>query len=685
MHNLSFQRYRWFFSILACVLFIAGVGRYFSEWPRFWDIWLWDETFYMGSGIYTWSASSLSNYEASPLYSYVYRFVHRFVQLPVDLFATVGLMGTAGAVLATTGASWVLGRNVLLSACTGAILVMGNFPMSGPRLIYAAIIVLVVGSSVGLSLRVFAARATVLALTTFIAAFIRPEFALAFYLFLLLTIGGWMKVAFSRKDRQALWLDHRQDFFVAVLAFLALVVLSKVWSFPVIRGGARALMAFGQHYSLYWTTVNHVDINAFHNWEAVLARALPGVQSEFQAIIKYPGQMLAFFAFNVLSAFQLLGRAISVFVTTNYIFFVALGAGILGIYFARRKLGARVAVMSPHELAPWWHDALLWLVLSAPCLISVVLIYARDHYLVILTAIIVLGLALIVRRKPVEDSPMLAAGVSATFLLLVVPVTPVPRPNLELVSVLKTQGNLGRVLEADGGWCFYVPEKCVSRFILDIPKGRNFLANLDEDRIDSVIVSRSLRDYAEVNGQKDFVAFLDEPEKRNWKRIPLGPDVYLLKRESGPEPSGGGMLAADMMQYVSKVALGNEFGAFNDKGDMTFFVHPGRDTPTSFELQLGKMAQLTECRTVSLVGKMDANVPQEAVDRGAAKVGMEVRRKGGSVFNAEVSVPQSQTFEFSPDRGENVVVIVDKLGNPDTDWFNLQIRLSNCGGVVPNE
>jgi hypothetical protein len=677
MYGLVLQRHFRLFSVIAGCLFLIGVGRYFSEWPRFWDIWLWDETFYMGNGIYTWTASSFSNYETSPLYSYIYRLVHGVVDSPVELFAYVGLLGTAGAVVSTVGASWFLSRSALFGVCVGAVLVLGNFTMSGPRLIYAAITVLVLGGALGLSMRVFSARATVLALTTFLAAFIRPEFVLAFYLFAILAIASWFKVIFSKDRIETFSAENRLELLVSLGAICTLLILSVFWSFPIVRGGDRALMAFGQHYSLYWNIVNHANINAFLNWESILARELPGVTSEVQAVLKHPGLMLDFFVFNFLSAFYLFGGALYTLVKNNYIFISIVSVLIGCICYQKLFLRQATVAITARSQAPWWQDTILWLFLAAPCLVSIILIYAREHYLVILTALIALGGGLIVRRQGRVGSPFFAVVIAAAFMFLVSPAAQVSRPNMNVVSVLQVQGNLGRLLELDGGWCFYVPEKCVSRFMVDIPKGMNFVSYLHEDNIDSIIVSKTLTTYAEVNGQVEFLALLDAPLQHGWKKTILTSDAYLLQIISDEEPAGGGMLASSLMEYVANPVLGNEFGALYDRGDMTLFVHPGRETPTSFDLLTDSLSALTGCRTITLLGSMDPKVTKDAVERGAAKVGMQVQRNGALVFKTEVSVGHDSKFHFLA--GESIRIVVDNLGDADTDWFNLKVRLSSCG------
>lgn len=679
MNNILYDRHMSFLKAVVCLIFLISLMRYFSDWPYFWDIWLWDETFYMGGGIYTWTTSSFSNYEASPLYSYLYKLVGLLFSDPTELFAVVGVIGSAGAIVSIFLATWWLGGSILLAISVGAVLVLGGFSMSGPRLIYIAICVIMLGGAIGFSLRIFPARAMILALTTFVAAFIRPEFALAFYIFLLFSVVGWFYVLVMPEARRRVISLHKSELISAIFAAIILLLLSGLWSFPIISGGARALMAFGQHFSLYWANVNGVNIDAFLNWENIIGRELPGVDSEFLAILRYPEKMLAFFVFNILSAIEMCGRSLLDFLGANYAFSVALC--LVAVVILRFRSGAPGARLTEEASAPWWHDVVLWLALAFPVLVSIVLIYARAHYLVIFISIFALGVSLVVRRIAWLESAFLAALLSCVLLFSTTAVPAAPRPNFDVVTALKKHGNLGRLLELDGGWCFYIPERCVSLFMVDIPKEKNFLSYLDEGRIDSIVVSKTMLDFVKVNRQQEFLDFLTMPKRYGWKKTPLTPNTFLLTRVSGREPARGGMLSANLMNYVADISLGDDFGNLHDKGDMTFFVHPGRTAPTIFEFKSWDLASKTGCKTVSMLGKMDGNVPVEASGRGAAKVGMRISRDGKSYFSSNISVSQPKTFTFSPSKHEVVVVLVDNAGNPDTDWLNIQVRLSACEGV----
>ena len=168
-------------ALTTLILFI-GATVYLQNWPEIWDISLWDETTYMANGIYVWNIP-FSVYEGSPLYSYLYKLLHILISPPVELFLSMGLIGVTSAIITIYFATWYISRSLLLASAAFCLLILSNFMMSEPRLIYPAITILLLGAAIGFSMKVFFVRSIILALTCFLVAFIRPEFALAFQLF----------------------------------------------------------------------------------------------------------------------------------------------------------------------------------------------------------------------------------------------------------------------------------------------------------------------------------------------------------------------------------------------------------------------------------------------------------------------------------------------------------------------
>ena len=98
-----------------------------------------------------------------------------------------------------------------------------------------------------------------------------------------------------------------------------------------------------------------------------------------------------------------------------------------------------------------------------------------------------------------------------------------------------TKPYLGRVLENDGGWCDYVPEKRISRYALEIPKDKNFVTYLDDDRIQTILLSPLLINYAEAKGERSFLDLVTYPDGAGWSKEQLTPELALLSRTSGAD------------------------------------------------------------------------------------------------------------------------------------------------------
>ena len=134
---------------------------------------------------------------------------------------------------------------------------------------------------------------------------------------------------------------------------------------------------------------------------------------------------------------------------------------------------------------------------------------------------------------------------------------------------------------------------------------------------------------------------------------------------------------SSLLTFTSNVRLGSKFGRVEDKNELTLFIHPGLDSPTIFDLKIGELAHASGCRRITLSGRMDPNVSKEAKDRGGAVVDMIVRR-ADEAFSSVVSVAAGAEVSLEPSATQVVEIEIGNHGNPDSDWFNLEIALSGC-------
>lgn len=503
-------------AVACCLAVVAGLWMYLLNWPRTWDISLWDETVYMSRGIYEWGGL-FANYEGSPLYSAIYHLAHRAIASPIDLFYRVGLFGVVGATLAVFASVWSISRDVVVATCLAGILILAGFVMVEPRLIYPTIVILCIGAAVAFQMQAFAARAAVLALATFLGTFIRPEFALAFYVCSALAV---VSAAWSITK------DRRTGLMPALACLAIVAALSVLWCFPVIHGGDRAMEAFGQHYSFYYTWTRHVNIDPFLNWKPIVAAQLPGVSSEGQALFKYPGEILSFFWFNAWSLCKYLFDASRGFVLAHPLFTVSSAIALFVLPFVPKLKGESRPAQSAH----WLGDLILWGALALPLLTSIVLISARLHYMMILTAVGCVGLSLVsrrVRRVPKVGGLLIAAALVAS----VKPAPEIDRPNLRVIEALKTQKPFGFAMEIDGGYCFYTPGVCSVAFANGVPGNESLSTFIEKQGVRAVFDSKHLISYATGRQDAEFVNFLESPHVSGWTRTDLGNGVTLLRKD----------------------------------------------------------------------------------------------------------------------------------------------------------
>lgn len=664
----------------SVVLFALGLLSYFSNWPRIWDIALWDESLYMGSGIYTWD-DSFKHYEWSPLYSWIYHVAHGWIESPTTLFYTVGLAGVVSALAGVYFAAWRISRSIFFATLVACVLVLSNFLMIHPRAIYPTIAILSLGAAIAFSMRTFAARCAVLALATFLVTFMRPEFALSFYLFGLCACGATIWALVNPVRRTLLIRENKLELSLAIASLAAIAILSYIWMFPVIQGGERALAAFAQHYAAYWAQVNHGDTFVWFDFQPVFDRDFPGAHSEFDAVRQQPLKMLGYFLYNVASLLQMGKQAALLFVSEHAAFAAILGVAVAGAAFQAFKTFRALPgkALKTSNTALWMQDALLWIILACPTMISIVLIFAEGHYAILLTAMLTFGAAIIARHCRIEARPLYAVLVSGAFVLLARPAPEVPRPTFDIVQALQKQGYMGRMLDNDGGWCLYVPNKCVARFgTFNVPDGKDFLAYMHDENIDTVAVSDWSMHIAKLRKQQAFLDFVANPEQAGWHKIQLTPDEYLLKRNADERKYLGSTIVTSLISLTDNIKPGDQFGVVKDRGNMALFIHPGASTPTTLDLKLGQLARTTSCRQVQLVGYMDPNIPADTAGAGGAQVGMTVMSGNSTLFSQTVSTSDGAKFTITPSDNEVISLKIDNHGNANRDWFNLYLNLSGC-------
>lgn len=640
------------FLVLALVVFC--VAMFLRNAPHIWDLQMWDETFYMATGIFNWD-HHFRFYEISPLYSYMYRMAWHFDPQPTSLHLWMGVAVVAAAIIVTAISILIVSRSVALTAIATAIMIASGYSDALPKLVYAAIAIVSLGFAVSTTLPRFHSKMACISLTAFVVAFIRPEFVIAFYVSAAASVIA-LAVNYKAILKDRLWS-------AVTVAFLAVIAaLSKLWVFPVLSGGARALQAFGQHYSLYLFNTGKLKIDPFLNYERILAEYLPGATSEMDALKKYPGKIISYFAYNIGNGIKSVFGALAGIAANHPIIAIAIIVAIVYCLIKRKEIRLN------------YGDAASWLIMAAPTAISVILIFARDHYLVVASTFLLLLAALAFRWLGARDT-LIGAVAVLVLTAFIAPLPPADQHNLQTATALKEQKPFGALLEMDGGWCYYAPLNCHSIYALEV-KSDNMMKYLDESHINGVMASPTLRSWARDNHHLGLVNLINNGAP-GWTKIRLSRDFTLIRRDKLDMAGWANVLTGNVMKYVTVNHLGAGPGTVSKRADSVLFVHPGANDPTSLTIDLGRLARDSACQKVNVTATLDKDVTAEAIARGGAIIGVTAY-PGGKEEKDVVRNGHDMTFSVDS-TSDPVKIVVDDHGNVDTDWLNLVIKPTGCG------
>lgn len=125
----------------------------------------------------------------------------------------------------------------------------------------------------------------------------------------------------------------------------------------------------------------------------------------------------------------------------------------------------------------------------------------------------------------------------------------------------------------------------------------------------------------------------------------------------------------NLMSCVSQIVLGDQFGVLKAISDRALFVHPGAQRPTSFEFDATAFAAKSGSDAITLNLSIAKNIPAGTVERGAANVRVTIKSGEEVLIDQVVTATQSGQLLVSAKAYPKWSVVVDKNGNPDTDWL----------------
>ncbi len=516
-------RIRTLAALLASTLLLVGLARYFAQLPHIFDLAFDDELVYMGVGtdfghLIQWPAGFpgiYASYENGGFYSSIYGALSVFFTDPIDLYVYGGTIVVALAVLLGFAGSLALSENVLVAVAITCPVILSGELMTWPRVSFAAIALIGLGFAVMARIGSVRIKVAVLLCAAYLAAFVRPEFVLSFYVLLALSIGLLGEALYRRRT------VRRRDIAAIGLALGFVAVLSVAWSFPILEGGERAFVAFGAHYAVQYGATHQLDIDPWIDWRVVMAQQFPGAGTVYQAFRVAPDKVLLYFAHNLADLAGSIGTIIGG-TARRYPVFAAIWTLCI---LAWAVLALRRGSADKRR----WIDLALVLVFAAPPAIATVTIFPRHHYIVLLLFAASSAVAVLARPLRTPVSAGLATIIAGVFAIAVVPTQAVPQPLLDSVLALRAQPPVHRMFEIDGGWCYLTMPRCIEDYAEWMPDGASFDAYRRERGIDSIMLSPRLTVF-ETTHDPDFPQQVEQLKTaEGWLSTELGHGYVLLR------------------------------------------------------------------------------------------------------------------------------------------------------------
>ena len=532
----SANRYRALWSLFAILVTLCALLRKFSNWPNVWDITLWDETMYLGVGLTNLSdlTHGLQHYQESPLYSKSYDLIASLTGAEAPSVFMLG--GLSAVLLALFGvAIGVFAGSGSLSLSIVSIFVLYRTLHIPSRASFFCIFILGAGFSLCTLCPERFAKAAILALTCFLATFVRPEYVLGFYLSIAIVLATFIELNLRELPQR------NANLVIGFAALATITILAMLWCFPILEGGGRAFEAFGQGYSSRAVMDRGLSLDPYLNWKQIVDADFPGAKSLGDALSVRPGRVIVFMLKNVFGimpwGYSLLNGAFCI------------GTILVAAWLCRPW--AKFVKPSDRSRAD---NVLCATVLLVPPTISISMTVPRSWYVLLaLAALLILfasatrtPFARVIGRRLIPthmlvskvNDNLVAAGLAVLMLIVTRPLPIVPQPTLATATSMSSIGKVSTMLEASGGLCFYAKPICKFPFSpSNVPDGVDIRTFLDQEGVDAVAVSPSLLIVPPLANNPTFRKFLETATKNGWIRrdlpAPQGQSyLYVLVRAS---------------------------------------------------------------------------------------------------------------------------------------------------------
>ncbi|PWH15960.1 MAG: hypothetical protein DDG60_05075 [Anaerolineae bacterium] len=501
---------------LAILVILAAGLKFVWGMEADLDIGLYDESVYLYTGVKL-PTLGLPPAQAAPLYAVWYFILSWFVADRVHLYyVNHQLMIILPAMLVYA----LLRRNRVSIPISLAVawlfLVSRGNPYTWPKVSHFGLIVALV-TFLAISYKQTALlNSAIASVGALFVSYVRPEYFVVYLLLVCVFLGLLIYQ----------WRATKQIPLVPLVLYgLVSIVVIPALGIPV--QGTRSMIAFGQHFALNWVAWTGSDLNPWTNWKEIVSQHFGAVASVGEAAWNNPGMFLQHVAYNLRKTLNVVLTAVlPVFFPTDLfskslvmVFFV----GLFAFSFEKVRENFRVyrAVLF-----------LLWL-FPLPGVISTILIYPREHYLLMVYSLLAVSFTVLVGANAASQTDTMvqkrAGGLYQQLVLvglLIVALTPYFRvnrgqPNLQTIRFIQAL-NIQRqvnLLEADGGYAIYLGDHF--QRVPEYEKNVSFFQYLQKKEVGMIVLSNLLSNDARFDKDEEWHQFLSDSSRYGFVRFDI--------------------------------------------------------------------------------------------------------------------------------------------------------------------
>jgi hypothetical protein len=538
VNNKTFIHFVGFFTLIACWLKMT------ANLDLFQDLLATDEAYYMIGGV-TLKGKMLKYW--GPSYSLWYTIQALFERDTIKLYYLNQKVVTIVPVLLCYIMLLRFRIKFVISLLLPFFLLISllYFP-TWPKISHFCIAVVFASVIVSQSLNSNFSKWLTFSFAAFVLAYARPEFHLSVLMF----IGVLLVWVFIKKFK----LSKVQWLFVLLFFFLYTAASSLLGNIFIDSDSDRNIVAFAQHFSYNYAVWNNMDIRNWMDYDNIFAQHF-GTASSYGEVIKSNAPMFFkhifsnlreyFYALYIYATDIILPEKIFNLAATARLILILISIFVLIVLSRNTYFFERVSVLLRENLL----TGAALLLLTLPTFISVILIFPRNHYLILQLPLFIFLITILFHKTDsfkLSNIRVLSVVILGGILFLITPKASdfeyfnfwkgeQNTNNLKAIRIMKqlSQNNEVRTTQSEGALGAFVLSKNFS--VIQAADFQNFeiMKHIEDSDINLVYCSTFLLKSPFIKrGVEEWEYFIHNPEEAGWKKVILteGSREFLLVR-----------------------------------------------------------------------------------------------------------------------------------------------------------